>query len=138
MNDSDFFICAAFRELLVNPSPEYQEKITPKTANSIAQYLSQLPAEDRQNPPVMANHITAFCQQPENEELYEWLGEIYDRLDTDGIDTLVKKTGDPSDEADSESIAERMLYNESRDICDDLQKWADEQEKDSGNKNDTQ
>ena len=74
----------------------------------------------------MADHITAFCEKPGNERLYEWLGEIYDRLDEDGIDKLVKKMGDPDDEVDNKPIPTRMLNNEGREICQDLQNWATE------------
>jgi hypothetical protein len=72
----------------------------------------------------MANHITAFCQKPGNESLNEWLGEIYDFLDEDGINQLVKKTGDPDDIATAISQNPRQRINESRDICQSLQSWA--------------
>ena len=47
-------------------------------------------------------------------------------LDEDGIDKLVKKTGDPGDEADAPTETSRMLSNEGRDICQSLQSWATE------------
>ena len=129
MSDSDFFICAAFREMLGLSGTEEQKKIDRETAISIAHYLTELPPEDKLNPAAMANHITAFCQQPGNEQLNEWLGGIYDRLDEDGIDKLVKKTGDPDDEADGHPITKQMLENEGRDACQDLEKWATEKTK---------
>jgi len=124
MNNSDIFICAAFRQMLLDSDPEGENQLNRETAISIANYLAQIPPDDQLQPAVMANHITAFCERSGNEQLYEWLGEMYDRLDKDGIDTLVKKTGDPDDEVDSPSITTRMLENESRDICNFLQKWA--------------
>lgn len=124
MNNSDFFICAAFRQMLLDFETETENKLNRETAISIANYLAQIPPAEQLQPAVMANHITRFFQQPGNERLYEWLGEIYARLDKDGIDKLVKKTGDPDDEVDGPSITKRMLENESRDICNFLQKWA--------------
>lgn len=126
MSESDFFICAAFQEMLGLSGTAEQQKLDRETAISIAHYLTELPAEDKLNAAAMANHITAFCQQPGNAQLNEWLGEIYDRLDEDGIDKLVKKMGDPDDEADGPSITKKMLENEGRDACQDLEKWATE------------
>lgn len=138
MNNSDFFICAAFRQMLLDSDPETEGKLDRATAVSIANYLAQIPPEEQLEPAVMANHITEFCQQPGNERLYEWLGEIYDRLDEDGIDKLVKKTGDPDETADGPPQAERMLYNEGRDICDFLQKWANKNQKPPEKENEQQ
>lgn len=126
MDDSDFFICEAFRQILVSSGMEGDRQLNEETTVSLANYLAQLPPQDHLNPAIMANHITAFCQQPGNEELKEWLGEVYDRLDRDGIDKLVKKTGDPGPEVDSKPITPRLLYNEGRNACQFLQKWATE------------
>lgn len=128
MSESDFFICVAFHEMLGLSGTEEQQKLDRETAISIAHYLTKLPPEDKLNPAAMANHIPAFCKQPGNEQLNEWFGEIYDRLDEDGIDKLEKKTGDPDDEADGPSITPGQLKNEGRDILEDLQKWATEME----------
>ena len=122
ISDSDIFICEAFKEILADSPAELDQQ----TRLNIATYLTQLPSADQFDPSLMANHITAFCQQPGNEALKEWLGEIYDRLDEDGIDKLVKKTGDPGDEADAPTETRRMLSNEGRDICQSLQNWATE------------
>ena len=126
MNDSDFFICAAFRKILKISATEEQKHLDRETKISLANYLIQLPPKDKVNPAAMANHITAFCENPGNERLNEWLGEIYDRLDADGIDKLVKKTGDPDDDADGPSTTKGLFDNEGRDILEDLQKWANE------------
>ncbi|GAA6617561.1 hypothetical protein [Scytonema sp. NUACC26] len=85
----------------------------------------------------MANHIAAFCQQPENENLQEWWGDIYDRLDEDGIDIFVKKSRDPGEEADDEAETKRILTNEGRDIGKYLELWAKEvlSQNHQGNKN---
>ena len=69
----------------------------------------------------MANHIASFCQQPDHETLHNWLGKIYKRLNGDGIDRLVKKTGDPGDEGDDEPEKIRLIRQKSRDICQELQ-----------------
>ncbi|BAI91339.1 MULTISPECIES: hypothetical protein [Limnospira] len=126
MSESDFFICVAFHEMLGLSGTEEQQKLDRETAISIADYLTKLPPEDKLNPAAMANHITAFCQQPGNEQLKEWFGEIYDRLDEDGIDKLVKKTGDPGKKAYGLPITGRDIENEGRDACQDIQKWATE------------
>jgi hypothetical protein len=122
MNNSDFFICKAFREMLIGVDTENKLQLDSETVVSLANYLAQIPPAEQLQPSVMANHITKFCQQPGNEQLNEWLGEIYDRLDEDGIDKLVKKTGDPGETADDSSQAKQILYNDSRDIFDFLQK----------------
>ncbi|MDB9520084.1 hypothetical protein PN466_24360 [Roseofilum reptotaenium CS-1145] len=40
-------------------------------AKTIAQYLTQILTESKQNPEQIANYIAAFYQKPRNEELYE-------------------------------------------------------------------
>lgn len=138
INNSDIFICEAFRQILTDTPAELEEKLGSQGRLAIATYLRQLPPEDQLNPDAMANHITKFCQQLGNEDLKEWLGNIYDRLDEDGIEKLVKKTGDPGDEADAPPEEDRnILQNEGRDICQSLQHWADEVQNQSnqGNQN---
>ena len=120
MNDRDDFICEAFGQILAGSATE-SRRLNPETARAITTYLAQLPPEDQLKPAVMANHITAFCLQPGNEELDEWLGEVYDRLDPEGIQNVVKKTGDPDDTADGPSKMPRKEDNEGRDICLKLQ-----------------
>lgn len=120
IRDSDIFICEAFRQILANSPAEIEKKLNRQPSPAIAKYLTQLPPADKLNPAAMANHITAFCQRLGNEDLEEWLGEIYDGLDQDGINKLVKKTGDPGDEADAPTETSRMLSNEGRDICQSL------------------
>lgn len=134
ISDSDFFICKAFKQLLADSPAELDQQ----TRLNIAAYLTQLPPADQFEPTAMANHITEFCQQLGNEDLNEWLGEIYDRLDEDGIDKLVKKTGDPGDEADAPIETNRRLLNEGRDICQSLQTWATEVLNQSNQRNQTQ
>lgn len=126
IRDSDIFICEAFKQILANSPAEIEQKLGSQASPAIANYLTQLPSADKLNPAAMANHITAFCQRLGNETLKEWLGETYDRLDQDGINNLVKKTGDPGDEADAPTETSRMLSNEGRDICQSLQSWATE------------
>lgn len=127
ISDSDIFICEAFKEILANSPAEQDKNLDSPARFAIASYLTQLPSVDKLDPSVMANHITAFCQRSGNENLKEWLGEIYDRLDEDGIDKLVKKTGDPGEEADAPTETDRMLTNEGRDICQFIQTWANEE-----------
>lgn len=123
MNNSDFFICKAFREMLIGVDTENKLQLDSETVVSLANYLAQIPPAEQLQLSVMANRITKFCQQPGNEQLSECLGQIYDRLDRDGIDKLVKKTGDPGETADDSSQAKQILDNEGRDICDFLQQW---------------
>ncbi|MGL4499922.1 MAG: hypothetical protein ACRCU2_12730 [Planktothrix sp.] len=140
INESDCFICVAFQEMLGLSGTAEKQKLDRNTAISIADYLTELPPEDKLNPAAMANHITAFCQQPGNEQLNKWLGEIYDRLDEDGIDKLVKNRRDPDDEADGPSIATIILKNEGREACKDIEKWSTEmeQKKKKSTENDNQ
>jgi uncharacterized membrane-anchored protein YjiN (DUF445 family) len=126
-NDSDILICQAFKQILTSPPIKMKEKLTNQVSFTIANYLAQLPLEEKLDPAKMANHITEFCQQPGNEYIEECLGDVYDSLDRDGIDTLVKKTGDPGDNVDDSTEIKRMLANEGRDICQSLQGWASEE-----------
>jgi hypothetical protein len=127
INDCDILICQAFKQLLTNPPINVKEKLTNQVGVTIATYLAQLPLEEKLVPAKMANHITGFCQRPGNEYMEECLGDVYDSLDMDGIDTLVKKTGDPGDNVDDSAEIKRMLANEGRDICQFLQDWASEE-----------
>ncbi|MBW4679430.1 MAG: hypothetical protein KME19_04865 [Microcoleus vaginatus WJT46-NPBG5] len=123
-SNSDIFICEAFRQILATPLSELEEKFGKEVPLIIAEYLQNIPPAEKLDSAVMANHITAFCQKPGNENLYEWFGEIYDSLDEDGLDKLEKKTGDPDDIATAPTENPGLLYNESRDICQSLQDWA--------------
>lgn len=127
INDSDILICQAFKQILTNPPIKMKEKLTNQVGFTIATYLAQLPLEEKLDPAKMANHITEFCQRPGNEYMEECLGDVYDSLDMDGIDNLVKKTGDPGDNVDDSAEIKRMLVNEGRDICQFLQGWASEE-----------
>ncbi|AVH66190.1 hypothetical protein [Nostoc sp. 'Peltigera membranacea cyanobiont' N6] len=127
VNDSDILICQAFKQILTNPPVKLEEKLSNQVRFTIATYLAQLPLEEKLDPAKMANHITEFCQQPGNEYIEESLGDVYDSLDQDGIDNLVKKTGDPGDNVDDSTEIKRMLANEGRDICQFLQGWANEE-----------
>ena len=131
ITESDFFICKAFEQILKTPRTELNAKLGDKGYLAIANYLTQIPVDDCLDGSKMANYITAFCQQPGNKVLYEWLGKIYDQLDIDGINNILKKTGDPGDEADQPSdnvdvLKVDVLKNDSRDICLFLQDWAKE------------
>lgn len=127
INDSDILICQAFKQILTNSPIKMKEKLTNQVGFTIATYLAQLPLEEKLDPAKMANHITEFCQRPGNEYMEECLGDVYDSLDMDGIDNLVKKTGDPGDNVDDSAEIKRMLANEGRDICQFLQDWASEE-----------
>lgn len=124
IQDTDFFMLKAFKEILTSPKDKLEQKLGNQAHIAIAKYLHLLPLKDFQNPAVMANHIAAYCQQPGNENLQSWWGEIYDRLDEDGIDIFVKKSRDPSEEADDEPEPQRIITNEGRDICQNLEDWA--------------
>lgn len=118
---SDLYICQAFKEILTTPPAGFQKAIDSPSYQDIITFLVKLPQGDRTDPGQMANHIAGFCEQPGHETLQNWLGEIYDRLDGDGIDKLVKKTGDPGDEADDEPEKMRLILQKSRDIYQELQ-----------------
>lgn len=126
ITESDFFICKAFEQILKTPRTELNAKLGDKGYFAISNYLTQIPVDDCLDGSKMANHITAFCQQPGNEVLYEWLGKIYDQLDIDGINNILKKTGDPGGEADQPIDNLDGLENDSRDICLFIQDWAKE------------
>lgn len=117
---SDCYICEAFKQILT------ATELTSKERQEIMSYLTKLPSEDKPDPAKMANHIAAFCQQTGHENLYQQLVSIYNSLDGDGINQLVKKTGDPGEEADDESETTRLITQKSRDICLELQQLAEE------------
>ncbi|MGL4499909.1 MAG: hypothetical protein ACRC2M_10120 [Planktothrix sp.] len=117
ITESDFFICKAFEQILKTPRTELNAKLGDKGYLAIANYLTQIPVDQRVDASKMASHITAFCEQPGNEVLYKWLGKIYNQLDIDGINNILKKTGDPGDEADQPIDNLDGLENDSRDIC---------------------
>ncbi len=127
IRDHDIFICEAFKQILNQPPVELEKTLGSQMPGDIRLYLRQLPSEDYLNPAAMANHITEFCQQPGNEALNEWLEKIYGCLYADGIDKLVKKTGDPGPDVDAPTETKRILINEGRDICQYLQNWATQQ-----------
>lgn len=128
IQDTDFFMCQAFYQILTSPLDELEQKLGSKAHIDIAKHFIALPSEAFKNSAVMANRIAEYCQKPGNENLQEWWGEIYDRLDEDGIDNFVKKSRDPSEEADDEADDEpesrRFLTNQSRDICKYIEEWA--------------
>lgn len=126
IQDTDLLMCAAFQEILTASKDELEQKLNSKAHLAIAKYFIKLPSKDFQNPAVMANHIAEYCQQPGNENLQDWWGEIYDKLDEDGIDIFVKKSRDPGEEADEQPNTQRIITNESRNICQYLEDWAKE------------
>ena len=131
ITESDFFICKAFEQILKTPRTELNAKLGDKGYLAIANYLTQIPVDDCLDGSKMASHITAFCQQPGNDVLYKGLKKICNQLDIDGINNILKKTGDPGDEADQPSdnvdvLKVDVLKNDSRDICLFLQDWAKE------------
>lgn len=123
---TDFFICQAFYQILTSPLDELEQKLGSKAHIEIAEHFIRLPPEDFQNSAVMANRIAAYCQQPGNESLQEWWGEIYDILDEDGINKMLKQSLDPGEEADDEPETQRFLTNQSRGICKCIKKWAED------------
>jgi hypothetical protein len=123
IQDTDFFMCAAFKQLLTASNHELEQKLGSKAHLAIAKYFITFPSKDFQNPAIIANHIATYCQQPGNENLQESWGQIYDRLDKDGIDIFVKKSRDPGEEADEPPNTQRIITNEARDICQFLENW---------------
>ncbi|HEY9801662.1 MAG TPA: hypothetical protein V6D25_14995 [Leptolyngbyaceae cyanobacterium] len=124
--DTDTLMCKAFKEIVALPASEIEQKLGSEARVSIANYLNNLPAQDFQNPNVMANHISVFCLSPENKNLRDWWREIYYRLNKDGINKIVKKSLDPGEEADDEPETQNLISNEGRDICLYLERWAQE------------
>ena len=140
IEDSDFFMCEAFRQIATASDAELERQLDVNGSTvrlAIARYLSGLPLTDFQNPAVMANRIAEFCQKPGCERLEEWWGDLYNQLDTDGIDAVLKTSLDPGEEADDEPETQRTLTNEGRDICQQLERWAKEVESQNhpGNQN---
>ena len=122
----DVYTCEALRQILTAYTNNQEQKIDSAVYEQLFAYLQQLPSEDFHEPARMANHITSFCQQPENKILYEWLGEIYDRLDDNGIEKIVKQTLDPGDKADKEPDSSRIIQQKGRDICQNLERLVGE------------
>lgn len=114
MTDSDILICQAFDRLLSTPTAELKTKLGAQIPLTIANYIAELPPEEILDPPVMANRISEFCERPGNEALDDWFLDIYNSLGKDDIQSLVKKTGDPGEEADAP--VESPIVNEGRDI----------------------
>ncbi len=122
----DVYTCEAFKQILTAYTKNREQNIDSAIYEQLFAYFKQLPSEELLDPAIMANHITSFCQQPENKILYEWLGEIYDRLDDNGIEKIVKQTLDPGDQADQEPDSSRIIQQKGRDICQDLERLVDE------------
>ncbi len=114
MTNHDILICQAFDRLLSTPTAELKEKLGGQIPLTIANYIAELPPEEILDPSVMAKRISEFCERPGNEALYDWFLDIYNSLGEDDIKKLVKKTGDPSDEADDP--IEIPIANEGRDL----------------------
>ncbi len=126
-DSSDLFICKAFYEI-ITAGKELENKLGNQARLAIVNYLVEIPSEEYQDPSAIANRITAFSQRSsDNENLNEWLGEIYDRLDETGIEKILKKTGDPGEEADEDPQMTNNISNEARDICKDIKRWAKEE-----------
>ncbi|MGL4498079.1 MAG: hypothetical protein ACRCU2_03370, partial [Planktothrix sp.] len=92
----------------------------------IVKFLSNIPPEDQLNPAAMVKHIGSYCYQPGHEVLKEFYLKSYNSINPEDIKCIEKKTGDPDDEADGPSTAQKMLENEGRDACQDIEKWATE------------
>lgn len=126
MTDTDTLMCEAFKQILTSPVSQLEQKLGSEARFAIANYLNSLPSKDFQEPAVMANKIAVFCQLTENKTLQDWWGEIYETLNEDGIDKVIKKSRDPGEEADDEPDTQKILTNEGRDICQYLERWAQE------------
>ena len=124
INSRQVLSLLAFKELLKNPPAELYNSIGEEGFLEIAKFLSNIPPEDQLNPAVMVKHIGSYCYQYGHEFLKKFYLKTYQSINSEDIQAVVKKTGDPDEKADGPSIAKRMLYNESRDICNYLQKWA--------------
>lgn len=128
----------AFQELLKNPPTELYNSIGEEGFLEIFKFLSNIPSEDQLNPMAMVKHIGSYCYQPGNEVLKKFYLKTYSSINSEDIQAVVKKTGDPDETADDSSQAKQMLYNEGRDICDFLQKWANDNPKPPENQNEQQ
>ncbi|MDJ0713993.1 MAG: hypothetical protein QNJ54_07210 [Prochloraceae cyanobacterium] len=134
-DSSDFFICKAFHEI-ITAGKELENKLGNQARLAIANYLVKIPSEEYEDPSAIANRITAFSQRSSgNKRLNEWLGKIYDRLDETGIEKILKKTGDPGEEAEEDPKMTTNISNEARDICKDIERCAKE-ERDNNNQSD--
>lgn len=122
MTNHDILICQAFDRLLSTPSTEFEAKLGSQIPLTIAKYIAELPPEEIFDSSVMANRISEFCERPENEALDDWFLDIFNSLAKDDIQTLVKKTGDPGDEADAP--IKSQTPNEVRDAGVSLAKWS--------------
>ncbi len=129
----------AFQELLKNPPTElYNNSIGETGFQEIANFLTRISPECRLNPSAMVKHIGSYCYQPGNEVLKKFYLKTYSSINSEDIQAVVKKTGDPDEAADGPPQAKRMLYNEGRDICDFLQKWANKNQKPPEKENEQQ
>ncbi|EDZ92263.1 hypothetical protein AmaxDRAFT_5002 [Limnospira maxima CS-328] len=114
----------AFKELLKNPPDELYNRISEELFLEILNFFSNISPEDQLNPSAMVNYIGSYCYQPGYEIFKESYLKIYRTINSEDIQAVVKKTGCLDDEVDTQPIAKRMLDNEGREICQDLQNWA--------------
>lgn len=121
----EILICQAFKELLINPPLELSYSLGKQGFFQIANFLINIPVVDKLNISQMVEHIGSYLYQPGHEVLKEFYLRTYQQINPEDIQTIVKKIGDPDDEADNTSITKR-LDNEGRDILEYLQKWATE------------
>ncbi|MCT7956895.1 hypothetical protein [Laspinema palackyanum] len=126
INLRQFLSLRAFKELLKNPPNDFSNRIGEEGFLEIANFLSNIPPEDKLNPMAMFQHISSYVYQEGHEVFKEFYLQTYKTINSEHIQYVVKKTGDPDDEADGPSITKQMLENEGRDACQDLQKWETE------------
>ncbi len=132
IEDNDFFICKAFKEIITS-GDELENKLGNKARFAIANYLLEIPPEEYENPSAIANHISAFCQRSGNESLYNWLLEIYNRLDETGIEKILKQNRDPGEQAEKDpQMSNILIYNEARETSRYIKRWL-KKERDNNN-----
>jgi hypothetical protein len=138
INSRQVLSLRVFQELLKNPPVELYNSIGEEGFLEIAKFLSNIPPEDQLNPAAMVKRIGEYCYQSGHEVLKEWYLKTYQSINSEDIQAVVKKTGDPDETADAPSQAKQMLYNEGRDTCKSLQEWASKNQKTPENKHEQQ
>jgi hypothetical protein len=127
MNNEDFhsfLLYKAFSELLENPPVEVCAKLASERSQ-IETFLIRIAPEDYQKPSVMVANIETLFEDLKSEELENAFLGLYNSLNPDDIQNVIKKTGDPK--PIGEIFHDPELYeNEIRVIISKLKKWQDQ------------
>lgn len=139
IQERDFYLCCAWQKIIDLPVDELAKELGDTESLTTAKdYFSNLTSENYQNPKIIANQIAAFCNRSEHKSFNKILKEFYQTLDPDAIPDPLKTKKDPGEDAEASPPSERNITNEARDICQEIEKWAkQEQDNNQSEQNDS-